>query len=393
MNLLIISNDVTSTQHLKETLIKNFEEMIIIFTNMDINKAIKIAQEKDIDLIILDFHLENKKEITVAKLLQHTKKTQNIPIIFITSSSYTDFQKAGFTLGSVDYIEKPMDINLFINRISLYLTILNQNKLLLYINNQLKNNLKTQKSKNFFQEKMLIHQSKTSVLGEMIGAIAHQWRQPLNIIASSMLNLETKLEVGILDKEEIRRISNKINTTVQELSLTIDNFRNMFLFSNQKMEIDLIQLINSCIEFVNKQFISHGITINFHYSIDTTCNMHCYNNELKQVILNLLTNSKDAIDKNQEFFLQTNQTRKITIELEQIQDKVTLKLFDNGGGINPEILSKVFNPYFTTKFQNQGTGVGLYLCKIIVEQFHNGSISVFNIENGCCFQIEFTLED
>jgi len=384
MNILVVDDDTVYLDIVQRSLNKAYPHVDIIVTANG-KEAITICQSKEVDLILLDVNMPIMDGIKVAKLLQHTKKTENIPIIFVTSTCYADFEKEGFDLGTVDYISKPIERNILINRVGLYITIIEQNKLLQNANKKLKKRVHKIEDQNKMQEQMLIHQSKTSVMGEMIGAIAHQWRQPLNIIATSMINLETKSELDMLSYQEIKRINSKVNNTLQFLSKTIDDFRNFFVLSKGREDLNLIDVVNSTIQLVSTQFSSHNIDINFKYNKDDTYLINGFYNELRQVILNLFSNSKDAI----EIRMKSNDDLegKINIELQKDVTSIDVIVCDNGGGISKDITKKIFNPYFTTKFADQGTGIGLYLSKTIIEKIHHGTIEVYNKNEGSCFKI------
>ncbi|MCK5111314.1 MAG: hybrid sensor histidine kinase/response regulator [Arcobacteraceae bacterium] len=384
MNILVVDDDKAYLEMIKLVLNGAFDSVKIKLVTNGAD-AIDICQHDNIDLILLDFYMPKMNGSTVAKLLQHTNKTKEIPIIFVTSSSYSDFEKEGFEIGSVDYISKPIEKNLLINRVALYLTIIHQNKLLQDANYKLEKKVHKVEDQNKMQEQMLIHQSKTSVMGEMIGAIAHQWRQPLNIIATSMINLETKAELDMLDYKEIKRINSKVNSTLQFLSKTIDDFRNFFLSSKVKEKIDMVKVIDSTIELVKTQFTSHNISIEFQFDEEVEYIINGYFNELRQVILNLFANSKDALELRMKKVDDLDGL--ITIKLNIIDTKLEILICDNGGGIPKDIIKKVFVPYFTTKFVDQGTGIGLYLSKTIIEKLHNGSMNVDSEDDNTCFKI------
>ena len=384
MNILVVDDDKVYLEIVQNSLSKAYPQVDIKVTTNG-KEAIDICQTKDIDLILLDVNMPIMNGIKVAKLLQHTKKTENIPIIFVTSTCYADFEKEGFELGTVDYISKPIERNILINRVGLYITIIEQNKLLQHANKKLKKRVHKIEDQNKMQEQMLIHQSKTSVMGEMIGAIAHQWRQPLNIIATSMINLETKAELDMLNYQEIKRINSKVNSTLQFLSKTIDDFRNFFVLSKGREDLNLIDVVNSTIQLVSTQFSSHNIDINFKYNKDEIYLINGFYNELRQVILNLFSNSKDAIEIRMKS--HDDLEGKINIELQKDGTSIDVIVCDNGGGISKDITKKIFNPYFTTKFADQGTGIGLYLSKTIIEKIHHGTIEVYNKNEGSCFKI------
>lgn len=385
MKVLIVDDEIAFTEFIEKVISRAFENIDLVVLNSG-KEAISVAQKDDIDLILLDCNMPDISGINVAKLLQHTKRTENIPIVFVTNMNYEDFKKEGFELGSVDYISKPVDVNLLINRLSLYKTIIEQNILLEIANSKLKKKLHKQKSKNEVQEHIILHNSKTSVMGEMIGALAHQWRQPLNIIATSMINMETKAELGTLNLNDIQRINTKINSTLHLLSKTIDDFRNFFLNSHSQQSINLVDVINSTISIVKTQFESHNIQINLFYDQSDNYEFMGYYNEMRQVFLNLLTNSKDAIEINKKNINEN--TGVINITLQKKENYILVKFCDNGGGADEKICKKIFNPYFSTKFAEQGTGIGLFMVKNIIEKLHKGTIQAYNFNDGFCFEVK-----
>ena len=382
MNILLIDDDIKCLKKITKIIKSASIEYNITTTHLT-TEAIELAQKNKVDLIIIDFVIKDVSGICIVQSLQHIKKTKTIPVLFVVKHIDKRFKQYGFEVGSIDYILKPIDPHLLKSRLTLYSTILSQNKLLYNTNKLLRKEIHKEKNKAKLQEHMLVHQSKTSLMGEMIGAIAHQWRQPLNIIATSMINLETKAELEILDLNEIKRINSKINDTLCFLSQTIDDFRNFFLLSEHKENSNLIEVVESTIDIVKAQFTAHNIKINFDYQKDDSFHYLSYYNELRQVLMNILTNSKDAIELKKEKDIEGE----INIKLVKKEQSFRISLSDNGGGIDEKIIKKIFNPYFTTKFEDQGTGIGLYMSKTIIEQFHDGKINAYNQNDGCCFEI------
>jgi len=386
MNILIIDNDKKSLDKIQDILSPTSIEYNITSTDT-IKEAVQSLDMKEIDIIIVDFVIKNISINNVKELLKHIQSIKTIPIIFVIENLSIDFSQYGLELGSVDYILKPIDPQLLISRLSLYETIMKQNRLLNKTNQLLQKELLKDQDKFKLQEHMLIQQSKTSSMGEMIGAIAHQWRQPLNIIATSIINLETKAELEILDLKEIQRINTKINDTLHYLSKTIDDFRNFFLISHEKQEVNLVDTIESTIDMVQAQFLSYNISICFEYTKTDSFLYMAYNNEIRQVIINILTNSKDAIQLQGEKF-----KGEIHIELKKEKNFFLIRICDNAGGIEEKIIKKIFHPYFSTKFEGQGTGTALYMSKTIIEQFHNGKLKAYNDSDGACFEIILYLD-
>lgn len=253
------------------------------------------------------------------------------------------------------------------------------------INLQLEQRVEREIEQRRQKEQLLIHQSRLAAMGEMIESIAHQWRQPLNIIGLAMSNIEMKRELGTLDESEIERNNAIITKNLIFMSNTIDDFRNFFNVDKERVLFHPIEPIHEIFHLLNEQLQHHLI----HYDIDNRCNRMIYGviNEFKQVILNIVNNAKDAIVAHTE-----TRNGKIHVILRCDDYHLYIEINDNGGGVPSSIIKKVFDPYFTTKFQKQGTGIGLYMSKVIVEQHFKGILEVKNNDLGALFTITLPLE-
>ena len=224
------------------------------------------------------------------------------------------------------------------------------------------------------EKDMIQQQAKMAAMGEMIGNIAHQWRQPLNALSALNVGLGMKHKRGRLNDEEMQKFKEKSNKIIQNMSNTIDDFKNFFKPDKVKKTFDLNKAINGSIRFVSDAYTQHNITIERSLQVDITLNS--YKNELMQVLLNILNNSKDAfIDKN-----INNPT--VFISTKENEHKVMINIEDNAGGVDETILNKIYDPYFTTKFKSHGTGIGLYMSKMIIEESMEGSILSKNKNKG-----------
>jgi signal transduction histidine kinase len=268
----------------------------------------------------------------------------------------------------------------------------NKNKLELEkINESLQDLVNEEIRKNDKKNKILFQQNKLAARGEMIGNIAHQWRQPLSVITASASALKIEKELGITKKDEELKSLNVIINSAQYLSNTIDDFRCFFLPNKQKNTFNMINLIEKIMNLVEKEYELKNIKIIKNLkSID----IQNYENELQQVVLNLLNNSKDELITKDKFF-----KKYIFIDIQKKDKMLIIKVKDNAGGIDKNIIERVFEPYFTTKYKSQGTGIGLYMSEEIITKHMNGVISVKNVsyeyENkdyvGACFKIEMPI--
>ena len=236
---------------------------------------------------------------------------------------------------------------------------------------------------------MLQNREKLEVIGELIENIAHQWRQPLSIISSSASAIKIEKEFDTLTDEYLIEFCDKINNTAQKLSKTIDNFRNYFENSENIVEVNLKDIIDNCNNMVKDSFLYENIKII--KTIDDTEDIIIKGkkNHFTQIILIILSNAKDILETIED------ENRYIFIDIKKQNKEIIISIKDNGGGIKDENLSKVFEPYFTTKHKSQGTGLGLYTAYELVKNSLNANLQVENIEYkynntkyiGACFTI------
>lgn len=217
-------------------------------------------------------------------------------------------------------------------------------------------------------EQLLIQQSKLASMGEMIANIAHQWRQPLSIISTSATGIKIQKEMGILDDASEIKSLDCINENAQYLSNTIEDFRDFFKKSKIKSFINLDKLLEKTLKLILTRLKNKEITIvknNLDIEFET------YEREMIQVFINIINNSIDALE-NKDY------DKFIFFETQKFEDKIIIKIKDNAGGIEENILDRIFEPYFTTKESKQGTGIGLYMCNEIIVKHLHGKILVSN---------------
>jgi len=228
------------------------------------------------------------------------------------------------------------------------------------------------------QEKIL-STSRSAAMGEMISMIAHQWRQPLSLINTIMATMKLKQELGILDKESIQGTFEKIETTTKFLSQTIDDFRDYFKPNKRTSDVNIHSLFEKSLFFLKEEMHQKSITYTIH--ADESLTIHTYKNELLQSIINIFKNSLDAFDETDIA------NKKITVNVLKLTSHIAISIEDNAGGIEPKVLKKVFEPYFSTKSKN-GTGLGLYMCYAIVTEHLKGNITMNSHGNRTTTLIE-----
>ena len=225
------------------------------------------------------------------------------------------------------------------------------------------------------QQELLVHQSKLASMGEMIGNIAHQWKQPLTYLSYNFMNLRERSKRNLLDDAHLNKKLDKADVQLAFMSQTIDNFKDFYLPNKSKEIFSLKQASFETLEIMSYEFKQKNIEVIMDVKEDIE--LESYKNEYKQVLLNLLTNAKDV------FYQRKISSPKILITI----DKHYISVLDNAGGIPKEILPRIYEPYFTTKTGN--SGIGLYMSKMIVEKDMNARLTVENHLEGVLFKILF----
>lgn len=233
------------------------------------------------------------------------------------------------------------------------------------------------------QEQLLIQQSKLASMGNMIGNIAHQWRQPLSELNAVLMNMEVKREHGDLNDEVFQSSIEECDALLEHMSKTISDFQNFFKPSKEQSYFSLQEACKNA-AFIIESSLKYN-NIKFAMDIDKDISVLGYPREFAQAILNLLSNAKDVLTERRV------QDPKIDLNLLKGNRYALIKIQDNGGGIEPSMIDRIFEPYFTTKHAKRGTGIGLYMSKIIIEENMHGIIKVENISQGACFTIKLGL--
>ena len=234
-----------------------------------------------------------------------------------------------------------------------------------------------------FLEKMIIQQSRFAIMGEMIGMIAHQWRQPITIIGIVTNNSILDIQMGVSSNKQLLEDLDLIDKQVHYLSQTIDDFRNFSRSNKLPKTVTITELSNELLTIFGKVLDSNKIVLNFEG--DLKFSFTTYKNELLQVILNLLSNAKDAIKLN------SIENPCINIKISKNEHAISIEIQDNAGGVPENIINRIFEPYFTSKAEKNGTGLGLYMSSIIIEKHLNGKINVENNLNGAKFTISLPI--
>lgn len=255
-------------------------------------------------------------------------------------------------------------------------------KNLVNFNKKLEQRVVTEVEKNRQKDRLMFFQSRLAQIGEMVSLLVHQWKQPLNnlFLMNQVFYLNSKKKE--ITKREIEEFYNDSKTQIKEMIKTADEFKDFFKPNKKKKRFCINDILDHVVELVVPVLDHNKIVIQKEY----LCKVYIYGyeNEFAQAVLNIVNNSKDAFMKSSE------KNKKITITLLENENTFVLRIKDNAGGIQEAIKKKIFEPYFTTKEEKEGTGLGLYMTKLIVEEYMNGSIEVKNEESGALFEIVFS---
>jgi two-component system, NtrC family, sensor kinase len=372
----VIQEGITETLNLFDINVicaKNGQEGLSIFNSLS----------KEIDLILTDIKMPKLDGLGMIEKIREIDK--EIPVIITTAHQETNFLMQSIELDISAYVLKPIDIY----KLEESLIKAMESKVLreeLRIKNKV---LELEIKKNEEKQKIMEAQSRFAAMGEMISMIAHQWRQPLASIGTASFNLKYKLLTEEYDLETkkgreeqsnfFKKKLDEIELYVQNLTTTIDDFRNFFKTDKTSVNVNIENPIKNTLKIMQEDLQSNNIDVVLNLNSQNKINI--YENEIIHVIINILKNAQD------KFLEKDIQNAKIEIETLDLDNGVKIGIYDNGGGIEKENLDIIFEPYFSTKKEKNGTGIGLYMSKIIVEKNHKGKIYATNIKEGICFSI------
>ena len=316
-------------------------------------------------IIVVDFSLE------ISEIILSSLQKLSTAIHVVLFFSIIIF----FVIASFSYLDKKREKA----KMDLYHQLEEKTEKISQFNKTLEHRVKDEVAKNREKDKRLLQQSRLAQMGELISMIAHQWRQPLSAISNTSAAISIKAQLGKLEHKTAIELADKISGYTQHLSTTIDDFRAFVKKDKEKTETSFSELLQSVFNIIEASIKNKNITLI--QEIDSSEKFTSYPNELKQVILNLIKNAEDVLIEN------NIENPYIKIATYKENETNILVVSDNGGGIGDDIIEKIFDPYFSTKEQKNGTGLGLYMSKTIIEDHCKGKLSACNDEFGAVFKI------
>ncbi len=354
----------------------------IVDTSFTSKEGMLKLREDDYDLLVLDMELPDIHGLKVLEMIRKDARFKSLPIIVLSGTSNPQIIRDVLKNGANDFLKKPFVFEEFILKVDLWIdyfmksiALEEKTQELKYLNTNLEKLVMQEVEKNSKKDKILFQQSRHAQMGEMIAMIAHQWRQPVSNIKSAALIIEQKIKMKKFNDDLALDISSKIQKYTEYLSDTIDDFRNFFK-PNKKIQNTNFKIIyEKVMGLIESSLVKNNIKVDC--KIKDLKDFESFENELVQVLLNLIKNAEDILIQ------KDIQDKQIIINI----DGLMLSVQDNAGGIPEDIIDKIFDPYFSTKTKTDGTGLGLYMSKTIIEDHCNGKLTVKNNENGALFEI------
>lgn len=355
----------------------------------DPKKVLSMALQIMPDLILSDILMPEMSGIEVCQALKQNPQTAEIPVIFITALKFMEEKQKAFVSGGVDYITKPFEKEEVLLRVATHLRLAQLQNELREINEHLEERLARELEERRRQEALLIQQSKMALMGELLAFVGHQWAQPLSNITMTASILQNELQAMATTEEskssDMVEDCQVILDSAEFMKETIGNFRNFFSSSREENHFDLRQALEEVRGIMQPALNQCRIALEIE-GLKKALYLG-YENEFKQVVMNLFMNAKDVIEGRHV------SNGRISVLLEKKGQNWCLTVRDNAGGISEKLLpDRLFAPYVSTKGE-KGTGIGLYMSKTLIEYHMNGKLNADNDEEGAVFVLELKGND
>ena len=363
MNILYVEDDDKVRQTILDLLSAIFPS---VTTAKNGEEGLEAFINGQFELVISDINMPKMNGIEMVRRIKELNEDQNI--IMISGHNESEYLLELIHLGISRFIIKPLQTDEFLT-------------VLLKVTANIFN--AKQAEKTIEQEKVMQQQAKLAQMGEMISMIAHQWRQPLNALGLVTQKVKLLNDRGTLTTEKLNKNVAQSMQLIQGMSDTIDDFMQVVKSSSEKHPFNVLSIINKSEAIISEQLKSKSIQLV--YNIDPSLQIDSYQNEWFHILINLISNACDAFEG------KAIDKKVISITALQENGIFECSVKDNAGGIPEEIIDQIFNPYFTTKEQGKGTGIGLDMSKRIVEKVLDGRLDAHNDVDGAVFTIKIKL--
>ena len=360
-----------------------------VVTAVNGSEALERIKTERIDICLLDVKMPVMDGFEVCRRIKSDVNYRNIPVVMITSYADTHYRIRGTEAGAEDFISKPFNVDEVLARIKMLLHVKSLNDRLQSayhdiadLNNSLEVRIAQAVDEIRRKDQMLIVQGRLAAMGEMINNIAHQWRQPLNSLGLIIQQVPLFHETGELTGEFLQKNTGKSMELIQHMSRTIDDFKNFFKPDKQAVRFSVNQMVQRALSLTEASFKDQKIGTVLHAVGDPMAGG--FPNEYGQVLLNIFMNAADA--------LLAHKVGDALISIRSFAEAgaSVVTITDNAGGIDDEIMDRLFDPYFTTKGPDKGTGIGLFMSKLIIEENMGGKLTARNTGEGAEFRIEIS---
>lgn len=388
VSLLYVEDDDDVFYMLEKFLRNRFKNL---YTAKDGEEGLEQYIKYKPDIILTDVNMPKMDGLSMIEQIKKINK--KIKCSIISAFNDTDYLQKAILLGVNLYITKPIIKDDIQNKLDELVEQVRLERIKENYTQELEKKIVEETQKRVEQERLLMQQSRFIILGEMIGSMAHQLKQPLNLMSITIENIEDIFKTQE-ELNEFKPLKEQLISAINHMSETINVFRNFLKPQEDKRSFELISALYDVFLLTNKMLTNSNIkwSVSFNdltlFSLNEikSCQkkLHLFgdSNEFKQVAMNLIANSRDAILEEQK---SKKKDWGIKIDIKEQPDSVDISFSDNGGGIKQEALSKLFEPYVSTKGE-KGTGIGLYMSKQIINKM-KGTIDVKNLEDGALFKI------
>lgn len=378
-----------------KTIARKLEEHYLVTAATSGAEALEIVRDSLPDLILLDIMMPEMDGYEVCRLLKKDENTQSIPVIFITAKTEKEDEEKGFALGAVDYLTKPVNPAILLARVKTHLELKrhrdNLEKMVgertIELNRAL--TLLKAKKESDFRRSAEIHSGRLSILGELATSMAHEINQPLNILSITLQGWRLLDRKGVLTTEKMLSDVQIMLDNVVRITRLVDHVRTLGRTSQDKCSVNLGEIVPNALSLCRMQLLNQKISVNLDLDSKVS-SVNAVESEVEQVLLNLLSNSRYVLAEKKE----TDEMFEpyINISLYQEGASVCLSVEDNGGGVDPMTEENIFDHFYTTKPAGQGTGLGLNICKDLMQKFQGDLILKNKPGQGACFVISLPAE-